>query len=548
MSPVRHAVGAGPAEGSPAEQEAATPDRSTARTGAAQRRAARTRAARNTATFVRLTWFNAIRLARNPFVVPGVLVGLYMLVAPDWAGRSGTLEGWYDNANSAASAVGAMLFAVVAFPAMREARYSPRLVSPLGRTGRLLALMAASSLVSTVLVVLWAGVDHWLSPPLLGTLSPSAYPAPLLLAAAGPLLSIALVAWTRSYLPLVVTLLALPAYWLYGVSAVDANLSSAVLRVEWAARVALDPFNVSAPSVTDVTTVYLVYSVLVVALLAVLAVAARGRRAHRAACLGAAAVLLAATVGTVVHGRQIQPLYAPIPDSRVYGAQGPSCQTREGVTYCPLPGFEPWVERWHGALGPALDLLPEVPRERMPVVWQESFSYHRELDVPRDRDVVVHAYTGGWDHYWQTAMVGEAARVVLGLSDPYETECLGTGQARVLLAAWLAASVEGLSRYDTLDTLAANLYAYRPSPVDLELSLALADLPEERVSRVLERNWERLTDPRTTSLELARLLDTPLRESSTGPAGPGDWRRLYPDHQYHTYEEDPGRYARPVCG
>ncbi|CAL9332340.1 hypothetical protein [Nocardiopsis sp. TNDT3] len=543
MNPARHAVGAGPARGAPTGQEAATPDSSPSRT-----RSARRHAARSTATFARLTWFNALRLVRNPFVLPGSLAGMYLLVSPDWASATATLEHWYANANAAATAVGAVLFAAVAFPAMREARYCPRLVSPLGRTGRLLSLMAASSLVGTVLVVLWAGVDRWLSPPLLGTLSPSAYPAPLLLAAAGPLLSIALVAWTRSYLPLVVTLLALPAYWLYGVSAVDANLSSAVLRVEWAARVALDPFNVSAPSVTDVATAYLVYSVLVVALLAVLAMAARGRRAHRAACLGAAAVLLAAAVGTVVHGRQIQPLYAPIPDSRVYGAQGPPCQTREGVTYCPLPGFEPWVERWHGALGPAMDLLPEVPRERMPVVWQESFSYHRELDVPRDRDVVVHAYTGDWDHYWQTAMVGEAARVVLGLSDPYETGCLGTGQARVLLAAWLAAGVEGLSRYDTLDTLAANLHAYQPSPVDLELSLAMADLPEERVSRVLERNWEELTDPRTTSLELARLLDTPLRESSTEPAGPGDWQRLYPQHQYHTHEEDPGRYVRPVCG
>lgn len=543
MNPTRHAVGAGPARGAPAGQEAATPDTSAART-----RAARRHAARSTATFARLTWFNTLRLARNPVLAPGVLVGLYLLVAPDWAGRTATLEGWYDNANSAASAVGAMLFAVVAFPAMREARYSPRLVSPLGRTGRLLSLMAASSLVGTALVVLYAGVDRWLSPPLLGTLSPYAYPAPLLLAAAGPLLSIALVAWTRSYLPLVVTLLALPAYWLYGVLAVDANLSSAVLRVEWAARVALHPFNVRAPSVTDVAAVYLVYSVLVVALLAALAAAARGRRAHRAACLGAVALLLAATVGTVAHGRLAQPLHSPIPDSRVYGAQGPSCQTREGVTYCPLPGFEPWVERWHGALGPAMDLLPEAPRERTPVVWQESYSYQRELDVPRDRDVVVYTYEGGVEHYWQTELVGNAARVVLGLPDHYETDCLGTGQARVLLAAWLASTVEGLSRYDTLDTLAANLYAYRPSPVDLELSLAMADLPEERVSRVLERNWERLTDPRTTSLELARLLDTPLRESSTGPAGPGDWRRLYPDHQYHTYEEDPGRYARTVCG
>ncbi|WP_435108167.1 hypothetical protein [Nocardiopsis synnemataformans] len=538
MSLTRHTVGAGPEEGAPAGEEAAAPGRS----------AARTRAARHTATFVRLTWFNALRLARNPFLLPGTFVGLYLLVAPDWADRTATLERWYDNANAAATAVGAVLFAVVAFPAMREARYSPRLVSPLGRTGRMLALMAASSLVSTVLVALWAGVDRWLSPPLLGTLSPSAYPAPLLLAAAGPLLSIALVAWTRSYLPLVVTLLALPAYWLYGVSAVDANLSGAVLRVEWAARVALNPFNVSAPSVTDVTTVYLVYSVLVVALLAVLAAAARGRRAHRAVCLGAAVVLLAATVGTVVHGRLTQPPYSPIPDSRVHGAQGPSCQTREGVTYCPLPGFEPFVERWHGVLGPAMDLLPEVPRERMPVVWQESFSYERELDVPRDRDVVVHAYTGGWEHYWQTEMVGNAARVVLDLPDHYETGCLGTGQARVLLAAWLAASVEGLSRYDRLDTLAMNLYAYQPSPVDLELSLAMADLPEERVSRALERDWERLTDPRTTSRELARLLGTPLREASTAPAGPGDWERLYPEHEYHTYEGAPGWRAQPVCG
>ncbi|NKZ00171.1 hypothetical protein [Nocardiopsis alborubida] len=538
MSLTRHTAGAAPEEGTPAGEEAAAPGR----------RAARRHAARSTATFARLTWFNALRLARNPVLAPGVLVGLYVLAAPDWAGRTATLEGWYDNANSAASAVGAMLFAVVAFPAMREARYSPRLVSPLGRTGRLLALMAASSLVSTALVVLWAGVDRWLSPPLLGTLSPYAYPAPLLLAAAGPLLSIALVAWTRSYLPLVVTLLALPAYWLYGVSTADSGLSSAVLRVEWAARVALHPFNVRAPSVTDVAAVYLVYSVLVVALLAVLAAAARGRRAHRAACLGAAAVLLAATVGTVAHGRLTQPLYSPIPDSRVHGAQGPSCQTREGVTYCPLPGFEPWVERWHGALGPAMDLLPEVPRERMPVVWQESYSYQRELDVPRDRDVVVHAYTGGGEHYWRTELVGSAARVVLGLPDHHETGCLGTGQARVLLAAWLAAGVEGMSRYDTLDTLAANLYAYRPSPVDLELSLALADLPEERVSRVLARNWERLTDPRTTSLELARLLDAPLRETSTAPAGSGDWERLYPEHEYHTYEEGPGWRAQPVCG
>jgi hypothetical protein len=506
------------------------------------------RTARHTATFARLTWFNTVRLVRNPFLVPITLVGLYLLVSRNWTDGTATLEGWYASANSAATAVGAVLFATVAFPAMREVRYSPRLVSPLGRTGRLLALMAASVLVSTVIVALWAGVDHWLSPPLLGTLSPPAYPAPFLLAAAGPLLSIALVAWTRSYLPLVVALLALPAYWLYGVSTAGSGPPGVVLRVESAARAALDLFNVRAPSVTDVAAVYLVYSVLVVALLVFLALAGRGSAAHRAVCLGAVAVLLAATVGAVVHGRLAHPLRAPVPDSRVHGAQGPSCQSREGITYCPLPGFEPWVERWHGALGPAMDLLPEVTRERMPVVWQESFSYQRALDVPRDRDVMVYAYEGSWDPYWQTGLVGDAARVVLGVPDLYEAGCRGTGQARVLLAAWLAASVEGLSHYDRLDTVAMNLYPYHPSPVDLELSLAMADMAEERVSRVLERDWERLTDPRTGSRELARLLGVPLRESSTGPAVSRDWARLYPDHGYHTYEPGPGWHAQPVCG
>ncbi|PDP84399.1 hypothetical protein CQJ94_27370 [Glycomyces fuscus] len=548
MSPAGRTVGAGPARGAPTREDAPRREAPPRGAAVAGRRPARARAARHTATFARLTWFNTVRMARNPFLLPSTLVGLYLLVTRNWAGGTTTLEGWYANANSAATVVGAVLFATVAFPAMREARYSPHLVSPLGRTGRLLALMAASVLLSAGIVALWAGVDHWLSPPLLGTLSPPAYPAPFLLAAAGPLSSIALVAWTRSYLPLVVALLALPAYWLYGVSTAGSGMSNAVIRVESAARAALSLFHVRAPSVTDVAAVYLVYSVLVVALLVFLALAARGRTAHRAVCLGAVAVLLAATAGAVVHGRLAQPLRAPIPDSRVHGAQGPSCQSREGVTYCPLPGFEPWVERWHGALDPAMDLLPEVPRERMPVVWQESSSYQRALDVPRDRDVVVYAYEGGWDPYWQTEMVGGAARVVLGVPDFYDTGCRGTGQARVLLAAWLAASVEGLSRYDRLDATATNLYPYQPSPVDLELSLAMADMAEERVGRVLERDWERLTDPRTSSRELARLLGASLRETSTEPAVSRDWARLYPDHGHYAYEPGPEWHDQPVCG
>ncbi|WP_017572612.1 hypothetical protein [Nocardiopsis halotolerans] len=504
------------------------------------------RVAGNTATFARLTWFNVVRLLRNPLLVPGSVAGSFLFVYPLWSVPAVTWRSWYNDLTYSAIAVGAVMFALVAFPATREVRYAHRLVSPLGLKGRVLSLMTASVLVSTLLLGALAGLVYWLSgPPLPGTLSPPAHPAPFLVAAAGPLLSIALVAWTRSYVPVVVAVLAVPAYTLYGASMMASRLDG-MARVDLA-RFAMDPFHLHLPSVTGVAALYLVYLVLVVAVLVLLTLAARGHRAFRAVCLGTAAVLLAGVVGTVAHGRQTYARATPIPDSQVHGARGPSCQVRDGITYCPLPGYESWVEGWHGVLEPNLALLPEVPDERMPVVWQNSFSYNRDLEVPEDRDVMVHDYREGHQPHWRAQLVGDAARVALGVPDLYDSLCQGTNDARLMVVAWLLSTGDGMSRFEEREIIATSLFSYRPSPADLELSLALAELPVERVSEVLERNWERLSSSGGTSQEFAELLGVRLRETSARPASPEDWARLFPGHGYEHHLGEVRVPSAPAC-
>ncbi|OKI17271.1 hypothetical protein A6A08_08150 [Nocardiopsis sp. TSRI0078] len=493
--------------------------------------------------------FDTVRLCRNPLLALGMAAGAYLLLDMSRATGVPTLESWYHRTGSIATVVGVMMFVVVTFPAMREARYSTALVSPLGRTSRLLSLMAASSLVSMVMVVVLAGLHYWwASPPLPGVLSPPAYPAPLLLAAAGPLLSIALVAWTRSYLPLVVVGLATPVYTLYGVSLLGSDLQNAAFRVEWAVRATMHPFKVRAPSVTDVAAHYLVYSVLALAVLVFLALAARGGRTLRAACLGTAAVLLAGAALTVAHGRQAHTPHTPIADSQVYGAHGPSCRVVEGITYCPLPGFDPWVDHWHETLAPAVDLLPAAAHGRLPVVWQDGSSYRRDLDVPEGRSVMVYGYMSpGWT-YWRAELVGGVVRSVLDVPSPYEPRlCRATGQSRVVIAAWLTTVGEEASRTEKLDVLAMGLEPYLPSALDLEVARALTGLPEERVGRVLEEHWERLSAPTGRTRELAELLGLRVREASGSPADSADWARLYPGQPHREIVDGTGWRTLPMC-
>jgi hypothetical protein len=498
------------------------------------------------ATFARLTAFDTRRMAANPLLWVGTAGTAYLYSWPRyWNPDAPTLTEYHANMEGSAALVAVTAAAVVCFPAMREAGHSRRTVAALGPTGRLLALGTASVLLTTAIMAALALVDPLLrSVPPAGTLSPYAYPLPFLLAATGPLASIAVVAWTRTYAPLVVLSLAVPALVLYQFSAVDLGLDNAVYQISRVTALVQRPFTVHGPSITPLAALQLAYSALAVALLVAVVAAVRARPARRRALLGAAAALLAGVVVTVGCGRAAYPYGTTIPLQAMHGAEGDQCQVREGITYCPLPGYEPWVDEWHGVLGPSLALLPEAARPDLPVVWQDGDSYVRAMDVPAERTVTVYEFLETGDPYARAVMVGSAGLATLGLGEYAWEWCEGTGEARFVVVAWLTSTAPDVPPAERLDAAAMMLSGFSPSPADLELLRALMDdVPRQRMVDTLEEGWDRLSTPTASTLELADLVGVSVSGNAHTPATADDWARVFPalDPDHYQAWGDSGR-------
>lgn len=495
------------------------------------------------ATFARLTAFDARRMAVNPLLWPGAAVAAYLYAWPRyWVPAAPTLTEYHAGLEGASVMLGAAMAAVVCFPAMREAAHSRRTVAVLGPAGRLLALSTASVLLTTAVMGALALMDPFLrSAPPVGTLSPFSYPAPFLLAAAGPLGSIAVVAWTRTYAPLIALSLAVPALLLYRYSVVDLGLETAVYQISRVTDLAQRPFSFRSPAVTPLAALQLAYTGLTAALLLAVVAAARARPKRRGALLAAAAVLLAAVAGTIGYGRVTYPFGTTFPDEEIHGAAAEQCQVREGITYCPLPGYEPWVDEWHDAIGPSMALLPEAAHDDLPVVWQDGDSYNRDLDVPPDHSVTVYEYLETEQPYSRAITVGSAALATLGLGEYTWEWCRGTGQSRFVVVAWLTGTAHDVPAGDRIQAAATMLSTYSPSLADLELLRALIDdVPPERTSDALAQRWALLSTPEGTTLELAELVGVSLTGDADTRATAEQWRRVFPEldpEMYQTWGE-----------
>ncbi|WP_304450798.1 hypothetical protein [Nocardiopsis sp. YSL2] len=484
------------------------------------------------ATFARLVSFDARRMAVNPLLWIGVAAALYLYARPRyWVPAAPTMPEYHAGLEGAAAVVAATMAAVVCFPAMREVGHSRRTVAALGPVGRLLALSTASVLLTTAVMAGMVLLDPVLrSAPLAGTLSPLAHPAPFLVAAVGPLASIAVVSWTRTYAPLVVLSLAVPAMLLYRYSVADLGLETAVYQISRVTDLAQRPFGFRSPAVTPLATLQFAYTALATALLFALITAARARSARRRALLAAAAVLLAGVAGTIGYGRLAYPIGTTFPDEAIHGASADQCQVREGITYCPLPGYEAWVDEWHGTIGPSMALLPEAAHDDLPVVWQEGDAYHRDLDVPADRSLRVYEYLDTGQPFSRSIMAGSAALATLGLGEYTWEWCLGTGQSRFVIVAWLAATASEVPADDGLEAAATMLSTYSPSVADLELLRALIDdVPRERTVEALAERWVPLSTPEGTTLELAELVGVSVTGSADVPAAQAEWARIFPE-------------------
>ncbi|MFE3461796.1 hypothetical protein ACFXKD_30000 [Nocardiopsis aegyptia] len=492
-----------------------------------------------TAAFARLAAFDARRMAANPLLWLGTALAVYLYAWPRyWVPTAPTLAEYYSALEGTAAVVAATMAAVVCFPAMREVAHSRRTIAVLGPAGRLMALSTASALITTAVTAAVALLDPFLrSAPLAGTLSPLAHPAPFLVAAAGPLAAIAVVAWTRTYAPLIALSLAVPALLLYRYSVTDVGLETAVYQMSRVTDLVQRPFGFRSPAVVPLAALQLAYTALATAVLVAVVAAVRARPARRGALLAAAAVLLVGVAGTVGYGRLAYTTETAFPDEAIHGASAEQCQVRDGITYCPLPGYEAWVDEWHDAIGPSMALLPEAAHDDLPVVWQDGDAYNRELDVPSDRAVTVYEYLETEEPYTRSILVGSAALATLGLGE-YDWEwCRGTGQSRFVVVAWLASTAHDVPAAGRREASAMMLSSYSPSAADLELLRALIDdVPRQRTAQALAERWVPLSTPEGTTLELAELVGVSLTGSADTKATVAEWERIFPELEPEVYQ------------
>lgn len=496
-------------------------------------------------TFWRLTRFNLRHLLSSPVflaIVPLALVGLSVL------SYSPALPSWADLFNQTmlqTVGVAVAMFVVTTFPAIREARHSERFALPLSSRARLLSLALASAAVTSMCVgALIALYLLYSSAPIAGVTSPFSFLGLLVLSWCGPVAAVTAAAWTRSYAPLVALVLFAPAYLLYTVTSLGAGADVVMHRLSGAASWVLNPLPVSHPGAIELALLYLLHTSLLVSFLLVSAMAARnGERALRPVSLGVAGVLLAGLFAVSLYADSTYAYETRFEDGLLHGAEAEPCRVREGVTYCSLPGYESWVDYWHAALGPAMAQVPDRARGRLPVVWQSGQDLRRDLHsfTPRGA-VAVHDYWDPEDPYLREDLAVSGTVAVLGLDgDPWGS-CTGTGQARIVVGAWMVSVDDQVSDAEGLGAAEYFLSRFDPSVLDLRVTHALVGLPVERVAPVVDEYWDRLLSPDTTTRELADLAGLSLSGAAEIP--PPDWERSIWDEVPLLYDPE---WSGPPC-
>ncbi|MFE9244572.1 hypothetical protein [Nocardiopsis sp. NPDC006938] len=510
-------------------------------------------------TFLALTGFNLRHLLLSPVFLALVPATLVVLASSSYYPALPTWKDLISQVRIQIVGMSAVMFAVTTFPALREVRYSEGFAPPLTARARLVSVLLASVLVTSVCAGLLIAHLALRGPePIAGTASPFAVAALVVLSWCGPIGALVSAVWTRSYTPLVLLLLLIPAYLLYTVTSMGARAEELLRRLNELARWLLDPLPVDEPSVTRLGVVSLLHVVFLAALLLTVALARkRNTRLVRPASVGVAALLLAGMVSVDVHAQRSYTYETPFTDHEVYGAEADPCRVREGVTYCPLPGYDSWVDYWHAALAPTVERIPERARDSMPTVWQGSQHLRRDvrefqpgaLEFPRTDEPFPPRGTvllfDSWEpgaRYHHDDLVSDFTTNVLGLPRLYDPWCEASGQARIVVGAWLVSGAGKIPAAESRWAVEAFLPRFRPSPLDLRLTRTLLELPPEDVATVVDEHWETLVSADTPTEELAELLELPLTGDGAVP-GP-DWEA---DSWYGPPLPPDGDWRGPVC-
>lgn len=250
------------------------------------------------------------------------------------------------------------------------------------------------------------------------------------------------------------------------------------------------------------------------------------------------------------------------------------CESRNGVRYCVYPGAEAWIDSWAQAVDAVLAAVPTealpdgvevlqrefVPRLDEPVEYNGDRSYPY-LDRVVERldpaqawraDGAVHPSLQLNDDRPDLEVAFGVASLAVGL--PPSTNwsspagCEAPGQARLVLAMWLAGRSTATTRH-ALDALAATVTddALVEEPVSLNTTFdyeertvsvdgtqavvgsmgtgadvlaaqSLLEGDDARVRAVVARHWAELTDPETPSSRLLELVGLPSGHARTATA------------------------------
>jgi hypothetical protein len=247
------------------------------------------------------------------------------------------------------------------------------------------------------------------------------------------------------------------------------------------------------------------------------------------------------------------------------------CVEAATATYCIYEPFESYVDEWADAIGPVLDAAPPDASPTSPRVEQRLSPEEIGTLDPRVRARLEPAALGAAPHAWPIddglhpdLRLGSESHITLAISAgswvvglPASGDgvhpCYAGGQSRGVVALWLASRsigdgastswfatsghwygdhndygnrpadlVDGHRRYT--DLLPAD-YETNAGPTvvwddtDLALTRALLDDPADEVRATLHDEWTTVTDPETTTAELAARFGLEAGEPGPGPEG-----------------------------
>ncbi|GAA4940096.1 ABC transporter permease [Actinoplanes utahensis] len=191
------------------------------------------------------------------------------------------------------------------------------------------------------------------------------------------------------------------------------------------------------------------------------------------------------------------------------------CRSHEGVRYCALPGYAPWIGYWREAVEPMAKLLPASALK--PSVRQISTIDDLTPMTPGHPEVVTEDHWGrfgSWAERSRKTLAGHYAATAVGIlrredPDNWRT-CDGRGQHRTVVALWLLGTAAPGRGW----TLSRTTYG----PAEIRAAESLLARPPAEVSAHLVAHWTEVLDPRATALAGLGVTITPPAIPTAEPA------------------------------